>query len=137
MIPFFPHWLFYPTFKSYARWRTYCSNFNSLYCSKEKKRLIMNDINLKAKKDQSKFKPWSFLMNIMCSWDLIEIKSSLVDIFKNKLIIKIELDFFQISFSNPTTWNLCPISIKFRYSDASTIINAAVLIVIVSLSVLS
>ena len=30
---------FYPTFKSYARW-TYCSNFNSLYCSKEKDRKL-------------------------------------------------------------------------------------------------
>lgn len=98
----------------------------------------MNDINLKAKKDQSNYAlVFSYEYKLLCSRDLVEIKSSLVNIFMNKLIMKLKLDFFQILSSNPTTWNLCPISIKFRYSDASTIINAAVLIVIVSLSVLS
>ena len=83
----------------------------------------MNDINLKAKKDQSNYAlVFSYEYKLLCSRDLVEIKSSLVNIFMNKLIMKLKLDFFQILSSNPTTWNLCPITIEFRHSNTSAII---------------
>ena len=83
----------------------------------------MNDINLKAKKDQSNYAlVFSYEYKLLCSRDLVEIKSSLVNIYKNILRIKLKLDFFQVSFSNPSTRNLCPISIEFRHSNTSAII---------------
>ena len=78
---------------------------------------------LESKKGPEQLSPGLFLcFKLLCNRDLVEIKSSLVNIFKKILRIKVELDFFQILSSNPTTRNLCPIAIEFRHSNTSAII---------------
>ena len=58
-------------------------------------REAMETVIEKAKKDQSNWAlVFSSAYRFVCSRDLVEIKLSLVNIFMNKLIIKVELDFF-------------------------------------------